>query len=391
MLWTFRSPKEVHHGEGSLDKLSDIIEDEKKAFIVTDKPLRKTGNVDKVIEKLEECEVETKIFDEVEPDPSIQTVKNVAKAMRDYNPDILIGVGGGSTLDTAKSAWPLFQDPEMDIYGVNLWNPIKRKIKFVNIPTTSGTGAELTYGMVLTDKEKGKKVIMTHYDSIPDAIIVDPDLTKTMPPELTASTGFDALAHAIEAFSVTNKNDYSDAMSLYAIKLIFRWLQKAYENPDDMEAREHMHNAATIAGYGFGNSLAGAGHSLGHAAGAVFHEAHGKCVGIALPFYIQFNCEDNEAEKCFAEIARELNLEFDSNSEGADKLVEEIGKLMEAVDFPESLKDLGVSEEELEENLKFLARHAKADMCTDFNRRDVSIDEFKKLFKYMWEGKKVDF
>ena len=287
-MWFFRSP-EIVFGEDALEHLAGI--QGSKAFIVTDENILALGFVELVQAKLSQAGIETAIFAEVEPNPSLQTVQRGAKGALAYEPDWIIGLGGGSCLDAAKSIWIQYERPDLapdDVAPMGRLG-LRQKAHLIAIPTTSGTGAEVTWPIVLSDTEEHRKVSVGHAENIPDIAIVDPVFVNRLPAQITADTGMDVLTHAIEGYTSHWHNDFADGLSLKAIQLVFDYLPRAYEDGgDDPKAREKMHNAATIAGLAFGNSMAAMAHGLGHSMGAILPIPHGRGVGLCLPYTIEF-------------------------------------------------------------------------------------------------------
>ena len=305
-MWYFMVP-EVVFGQDSLSRLAELKG--KSAFIVTDRNIVSLGFVDRVKEQLSQAGIKSNVFDEIQPDPSLQTVKKGTALMRQYEPDWIVAVGGGSVMDAAKAMRVEYERPDLKAEEINPFISdlgLGAKCKLVCIPTTSGTGAEATFAIVLTDTDDQRKLSLINREIATDIAIVDPALAAAMPPGITSSTGMDVLTHAVEAFSCTWKNDFSDGLCLRAIQLVFEYLPRAVKDGQDMEAREKMHNAATIAGIGFTNSLTAMAHATGHSLGAVFHVPHGRAVGLLLPYTIEFI--GDAREDIWAEISYALKL-----------------------------------------------------------------------------------
>ena len=281
-MWYFVSPQIVF-GEGALGALDEL--EGQRALIVTDANLVDLGLVEMVQTHLDKAGIEMRVFDEVEPDPCVQTVHRGAEVAEEYRPDWIIGLGGGSPIDAAKAIWILYERPDLDPAEFNPFIDLglRQKARLITIPTTSGTGAEVTMGIVLTDNEEQRKMGLGNRENVADIAIVDPAMSAMMPPQLTADTGLDALTHAVEGYTCTWHTDLTDGLCLNAVRLIFEYLPRAVADGSDMEARERMHNAAACAGLGFGNALASMAHAMGHTFGAVFHVPHGRAVSILLP------------------------------------------------------------------------------------------------------------
>jgi alcohol dehydrogenase class IV len=388
MMWYFNSPRIVF-GDDALCHLAEISG--RRAFIVTDPNIARLGFVKQVQTHLETAGIESAVFAEVEPDPSLQTAQRCAAAMTEFRPDWIIGLGGGSSIDTAKAAWLLYECPDVDPAGINPFDHfgLRAKAHLIAIPTTSGTGAEVTIATVLTDTETQCKLGLGSYELMPDIAIIDPSLVMGLPPQITADTGLDALTHAIEGYTSSYHNDFTDGLCLKAIDLVFTYLVRAYEDGSDADAREHMHNAATIAGLGFGNSMAALAHAMGHSLGALFHTPHGRAVGLFLPYTIAFTAKGGESR--YAEIARHLRLPAKDETEGAAQLAGAIRQLQHKLKEPISLAELGITPQDFEEAMPQLLANAESDTSLVMSIRIPTSDELERLFHYAYEGKSVDF
>jgi alcohol dehydrogenase class IV len=388
-MWYFRSPHIVF-GEEALDHLASL--QGSRAFIVTDKNMVALGFVEKVQAALSEAGIETAVFAEVEPNPSLQTAQRGGKEALAYEPDLVIGLGGGSCMDAAKAAWFLYERPDKDILDLTPFEVLGlgAKARMIAIPTTSGTGAEVSLGAVLTDREEKRKVAVGSGELVPDIAILDPSFVMELPPAITADTGIDALTHAIEGYTCTWHNDFTDGLCLKAIQLVFDYLPRAYENgATDPQARERMHNAATLAGLGFSNSYAALAHAMGHSLGAVFHVPHGRAVGLFLPYTIEFTA--NGGESRYAEIARFLGLPARDEAEGAATLVAAIRELQEGIGQPTSARALGITHESYTEAMPLLVDNAETDTMVVSCTRFPSTEEVERLFYHAYEGKPIDF
>jgi len=389
-MWFFTSPRTIVFGEGALEYLKEL--EGERVFIVTDKVLRKLGIVDKVVEQLKETGMEIRIFDEVEPEPSKQTIKRGAKILSEFGADWIIGLGGGSCMDAAKAMWVLYERPDLTIEDITPFEKLnlRKKARLINIPTTSGTGADVTWAVVITDAERKVKLELASKEVVADISILDPALVLDLPPRLTADTGMDALVHAIEAYTVQWKNDFSDALALRAIQLIFKYLPRAFKNgKNDPEAREKMHNAATMSGLAFSNSQIGIVHAMGHSLGAVFKIPHGRSVAVFLPYVMEYNL--SEAASLYAEIAEATGITDGSDEEKARKLIEAVRNLMKELEEPLSIKEMGIPREEFEAKLDELIEKANESTGTIVNPRVPTEEDYRKLFLYAYEGKSVDF
>ena len=389
-MWFFRSP-EIVFGEGALDYLADL--QGHKALIVTDENIARLGYVKLVQGTLRPTGIETAVFAEVEPNPSLQTLRRGAQLALSYEPDWIIGLGGGSCMDAAKSIWIQYERPDLEPDNVAPTGRLglRQKAHLIAIPTTSGTGAEVTWPIVVTDLEQHCKLTVGHPENIPDLAIVDPILVGGLPALITADTGMDVLTHAVEGYTSQWHNDFSDGLCLKAIQLVFDYLPRAYENGVlDSEARERMHNAATIAGLGFGNSMAAMAHALGHSMGAVLSIPHGRAVGLCLPYTIEFTIRGGLPTR-YAEIARFLGLPAGDEAEAAANLVEAIRALARRIGQPTTLREAGISAEEFEQKLQKLVDNAMNDSAMIVGLRFPEEEEVRRVCRCMYEGLCVDF
>ncbi|MHA1291807.1 MAG: iron-containing alcohol dehydrogenase [Promethearchaeota archaeon] len=398
-MWFFFSPK-IIYGEDALDYLENIAG--VKCFIVSDKVLEKLGYLKILTDKLAEYGKEWEIFTDVEPDPKEESITKAKEACLAYEPELIIGLGGGSVMDVAKSLWAVYEYPQ---YGLDDFYPFNKdlhnlgnKAKLIAIPTTSGTGAETTWAVVISRFEDNvwKKYEQAHKGLIPMYAIIDPVFPAGMPPKLTIDTGFDALAHSIEGIVAVWRNEFSNAMCLKAVELIFKYLPIAYKDGNNKEARDMMHQAATMAGLGFGNSQAHIGHTLGHVWGAVFHIPHGTCVGIFLTYVTQFcinNQENDDAIEILAKFAKQLGWAdwSENNKDAANIVIKKIKELQKEVNFPTKLADTGVSKEDMEKNMDVLVSLCFQSSSSVMSPRSASGDQFRKIMEYAYEGKDIDF
>lgn len=387
-MWEITFPRTIAAGEGALEHLKRIKG--KRALIITGKIVRKIGFVDKVANYLKEAGVEAEIF-EVEPEPSVETIVQGAEFARNYGPDWIIGLGGGSNIDAAKAIWVLYERPDLEVASINPFIKLgmRKKARLICISTTSGSGSEATWATVISNPAEKRKMELANKELVPDMAIIDPELPMTMPQKLVADTGLDALTHAIEAYVSPLSNDFSDALAIKAIQTIFKYLRRSYGNPEDKEAREKMHNAATMAGMAFTNSEVGIVHALGHVIGGVFHISHGRAMAIILPYSIEYNAR--EAMERYADIARAIGIEAKTNSEAVEKLVEAIRELKRELGEPASLKETGISFDEFKKKLDDAVNKAMKSVVLRGNPRALNLDEARKLFTYIYERKKVDF
>ncbi len=402
MQW-FKVPPKIYFEAGSIKYLSKM-QGISRAFIVTDQSMVKLGYVDKIIYQLEKHanRVHIKIFSDVEPDPSFDTIDRGVEAMGEFNPDVIIALGGGSAIDAAKGMWLFYEHPDVDKEGLKLkfldirkrtykYPKLGLKAKFVAIPTTSGTGSEVTSFAVITDKNNNVKYPFADYELTPDVAIIDPDLVLSLPKTLTADTGMDTLTHAMEAYVSNMASDFTDSLAEKAGELIHKYLLRAYENGNDREAREKVHNASCIAGMAFTNAFLGVNHSLAHKLGGEFHIAHGRCNAILLPYVIRYNASKPSkfvsfpkyeyyiADEKYANFAKKIGLDVKDTEDGVNKLIEMVKTMNKKLGIPKSFKEYGINEEEYMNKLDTLANHAFEDQCTTANPRLPLVSELKKI------------
>ena len=410
MQW-FKIPEKIYFEAGAigyLEKMPDI----ERAFIVTDESMVKLGYVDKILYHLRKRNhyVHSEIFADVESDPSFDTIKKGVKAMESFKPDVIIALGGGSPIDAAKGMWLFYEHPDADVEGLKLkfmdirkrtykFPKLGTKCKMVAIPTTSGTGSEVTSFAVITDKEKNKKYPLADYELTPDVAIVDPDLVMSLPKSITADTGMDVLTHAIEAYVSNMASDYTDGLAEKAVELIMKYLKVAYDDGSNKEAREKVHNASTIAGMAFTNAFLGINHSLAHKMGAEFHMPHGRINAILLPYVIRYNSSKPTkfvsfpkyeyfiADKKYYELAKKVGLKADTVEEGINSLIEKIKELNEHMNIPKSFKEAGIDEQEFLAKVDMLADRAFEDQCTTANPRLPLVTELKQILLDSYYGK----
>jgi alcohol dehydrogenase class IV len=388
-MWYFVVP-EVVFGQDALSHLAELKG--KSAFIVTDRNIVKLGLVDKVKEQLSQAGIQASVFDEVEPDPSLQTVQKGVAVMNQYGPDLVVAVGGGSVMDAAKAMRVQYERPDIKPEEINPFISdlgLGAKCKLVCIATTSGTGAEATFATVLTDTAEQRKLSLINREIIPDIAIVDPEMARGMPPQITADTGMDVLTHAVEGFTCTWKNDFTDGLCIKAIQLVFQYLPRVVKDGADMEAREKMHNAGCIAGIGFINALSSMAHAAGHSLGALFHVPHGRAVGLFLPYTIEFIGEARE--ELWAEIAYVIKLEVPKGKRAATVLAQTIRGLAREINQPLSIKEAGISLDSFNKVMGKLIDNVMADGSLIVSPRIPNVAETEKFFGYVYEGKSIDF
>ncbi len=388
----FTIPRDVYYGAGSLEELKNL-KGKKAMVVVGGSSMQKTGFLDKTVDYLKEAGMEVELFEGVEPDPSVETVMKGAEAMRKFQPDWIVSVGGGSPIDAAKAMWTFYEYPETDFQTLITpfsFPELRTKAKFAAIPSTSGTATEVTAFAVITDYDKGIKYPLADYNITPDVAIVDPEVAETMPKLLVAHTGMDALTHAFEAYVSDLHSPFTDPLALSAIKMVFGNLNESYAG--DKVAKENMHYAQCLAGMAFTNALLGITHSLAHKTGAVFeggHIPHGEANAIYLPYVIQFNAKKAAAR--YADIARFIGLEGKDDIEITGKLIDKINNFNKALGIPKSMKEWGVPEDEFKAKVKKIAEDAVADACTGSNPRSVTPKEMELLLNSIYFGEDVDF
>ena len=385
----FTLPRDIYFGENSLEVLK-TLKGKRAMVVVGGGSMKRFGFLDKVEAYLKEAGIEVRLIEGVEPDPSVETVMSGAKAMRDFEPDWIISIGGGSPIDAAKAMWIFYEYPEFTFeqavvpFGLP---ELRTKAKFVAIPSTSGTATEVTAFSVITDYKSQIKYPLADFNLTPDIAIVDPALAQTMPATLTAHTGMDALTHAIEAYVAGLRSYFSDPLAMQAIVMVKESLLKSYEG--DKTARDEMHIAQCLAGMAFSNALLGITHSMAHKSGAVFHIPHGCANAIFLPYVIDFNkknCMDR-----YATIARTLGLAGNTDEELVDSLTDMIKQMNKNMNIPLTLREYGITEEDFYANVERIAHNAVLDACTGSNPRPINDEEMKKLYTCTFTGEKVNF
>ncbi|MEG0877987.1 MAG: bifunctional acetaldehyde-CoA/alcohol dehydrogenase [Oscillospiraceae bacterium] len=410
MQW-FKVPPKIYFEEDSIQYL-EKMEDISRAFIVTDPMMVKLGNVDKILYYLRKREVycHSEIYSDVESDPSVECILRGVEAMRVFQPDVIIAIGGGSAIDAAKGMWLFYEHPETSFDGLRqrfldirkrafAFPKLGEKTKLVAIPTTSGTGSEVTSFSVITDKANGNiKYPLADYALTPDVAIIDPQFTWSMPKSIVADTGLDVLTHAIEAYVSVMASDYTDGLALHAIYLVFSYLERSFTEGDH-KAREKMHNASAIAGMAFTNAFLGLNHSMAHKLGGEFHIPHGRANAILLPYVIEYNAQkptkfasfpkykEYIADLRYAKIAKYLGLPASTTEEGVKSLVAAIRDLMKKVERPTTIKDCGVKEGEFMSKVDELSYKAFEDQCTTANPVYPLVSEIKDLYIKAYYGK----
>jgi alcohol dehydrogenase class IV len=390
-MWFFNSP-EIVYGEDALSYLDDLPG--KRAFIVTDAVLHEMGFTERIAEHLRTAGLAVAYFAEVEPDPSLDTVLRGAAAMAAFQPDWIVGLGGGSPLDAAKAMWAVYERPDLRPDEIT---PLFRlglgtKAHMVAIPTTSGTGSEATWQYVLSLPEEGRKLGFGSREDLPTIAIIDPSLTAKLPARITADTGIDVLSHAVEGYTSSWHNDFTDGLCLRAAQLVFRYLPRAVADGGigtDMEAREKMAIAATLGGLGWGNSFVGLAHAMGHSLGAVFHRPHGRAVGAFLPCTVEFTAHCDAAR--YLDLAEALRLTAEDEQSAGLAVAEAIRGLLRRIGQPATVADLGIDAAEYEAALERLCDLAENDPSILPCARLPKRQELATLYRYAYEGKPADF
>jgi alcohol dehydrogenase class IV len=393
----FTLPRDLYHGKGSLEELKNL-KGKKAIVVVGGGSMKRFGFLDKVEGYLKEAGMEVALFENVEPDPSVETVMKGAKAMTEFEPDWIIAMGGGSPIDAAKAMWALYEYPEVtfeDLITPFSFPTLRQKAKFCAIPSTSGTATEVTAFSVITDYAKGIKYPLADFNITPDVAIVDSELAEKMPAKLTANTGMDAMTHAIEAYVSTLHCDFTDPLALHAIKLIFENIEASYAG--DAAARETMHNAQCLAGMAFSNALLGIVHSMAHKTGAAYtggHIVHGAANAMYLPKVIQFNAKNEDAAKRYAEIADFMRFPGNTTEEKVEVLISKIKELSAKLNIATCIKDYEggiIDEKEFMDKLPQIAELAIGDACTGSNPRIPTQEEMEKLLKACYYDEEIDF
>ena len=402
----FTLPRDLYHGENALEALKTFTG--KRAVIcVGGGSMKRFGFLDKAIAYLQEAGMEVKVIDGIEPDPSVETVMNGAAVMREFQPDWIVAIGGGSPIDAAKAMWIKYEYPETtfeDMCKVFGLPKLRTKAHFCAVSSTSGTATEVTAFSIITDYAKGIKYPIADFEITPDVAIVDPALAQTMPKKLVAHTGMDAMTHAIEAYVSTAHCDYTDPLAMHAIKMIQRDLVNSYNG--DVTARNEMHNAQCLAGMAFSNALLGIVHSMAHKTGAVFadygaHIIHGAANAMYLPKVIAFNAKNPEAKQRYSVIADNMNLGGSNDDEKVALLIAALRKMNDDLNIPHCIKNYGadsypceqgfVPENVFLERLPEIAKNAIGDACTGSNPRIPTQKEMEELLKCCYYDTEVNF
>lgn len=385
----FTIPRDTYFGKGTIEELKNL-KGKKAVIVIGGGSIKRSGALDRITSYLEEAGMETMLIEGVENDPTVKTVLNGAKTMSDFEPDWIVAVGGGSPIDAAKAMWIFYENPDFTFEeAAKPFNlpALRTKSQFAAVTTTSGTGTEVTAFSVITDDETGLKYPIADFNITPDVAIVDTELAQSMPAQLTAHTGMDALTHAIEAYTSTASNEITDALALKSIEMMHEYLLKSYKG--DSVAKEKMHIAQCMAGMSFSNGLLGIVHSMAHKTGKIFGIPHGCANAIYLPYVIQFN--KSEAAAAYADISKRLGLFGTNDGELVQSLISMIYDYNKAMNIPVNLREFGVDEAQFMTKLDEIAEGAVADPCTGTNPRDISVAQMKDLFKCAYTGADITF
>ena len=390
----FCLPRDIYHGKGCLEELKNL-KGSRAMLVVGGGSMKRQGFLDKAVGYLKEAGMEVQVFEGVEPDPSVETVMKGAEAMKAFQPDWIVAMGGGSPIDAAKAMWAFYEYPDVTFEALCTpfnFPELRQKAKFAAIPSTSGTATEVTAFSVITDYQTGVKYPLADFNITPDVAIVDSDLVAGLPVKQVAYTGMDALTHAIEAYVSTLHGPFTDPLALQAIEMVLDYLPASYNM--NMDAREQMHYAQCLAGMAFSNALLGIVHSMAHKTGAAFstgHIPHGCANAIYLPYVIQYNAKNKEAAERYAEIARRMGLDGNSQQALINSLRKKIQEFNKLMNIPLTLKDFGIQEEEFKEKLPKIAELAVGDACTGSNPREITPAQMEKLLTCTYYGTEVDF
>lgn len=411
MLW-FKVPPKIYFKRGAVDLALRELEGRKRAFIVTDRFLFDSGAVNAIVKVLDEIKIEYQIFFDVKPDPTLSTINEAMTMIKMFQPDVFISFGGGSPMDAAKIMWLMYEQPDINFSDISMrFMDIRKRIcsikdlgqkaMMVAIPTTSGTGSEVTPFAIITDDKDGTKYAIADYALTPNMAIVDPNFVDHMPKGLTSASGIDALVHSVEAYVSNMATNFTNSNALEAIKLVFRYLERSYKNgADDPLAREKMHYAATIAGISFANAFLGLCHSMAHKLGAMYHIPHGVANALLFRQIIRYNASDKPKKQAifpqykypcaktrYAQIADNLTLGGTTEDEKVELLIASIDKLMKSIDLPNSIKDFGVDEKTFFDNLDTLTELAFDDQCTGANPVYPLMKDIREIYTNSYYGK----
>lgn len=411
MLW-YKVPSNIYFKAGSTEYALRELADKKRAFIITDKPLFDLGMTNKVTKVLDDIKIQYQIFSEVNPDPDLDTINRAMKIINNFKPDVIIALGGGSPMDAAKIIWLMYEQPELKFEDLAMrfmdirkrifeFPKLGKKATMVAIPTTSGTGSEVTPFSIITDNETGTKYAIADYALTPDMAIIDTNLVLSMPKNLTSASGIDIMTHALESYVSVMSSDFTHGHSLEAAKLVFQYLPRSYKNGgEDFEAREKVHHAATLAGMAFANAFLGVCHSMAHKLGNKFNIPHGWANAMLISQVVRYNATDVPVKQAtfpqykfpnvkakYASISDYMGFGGKTDDEKVDNLIKALEKLKKEINAPATIKDFGISKEDFEQALKDgLAAQAFDDQATGANPRYPLIEEIEQLYRYAYDG-----
>ncbi|MFQ3546215.1 iron-containing alcohol dehydrogenase [Halobacillus rhizosphaerae] len=383
----FTIPRDIYFGENALDKLKSI-KGEKALLVIGGGSVKENGNLDKIQSNLSEAKIDIKVIEGITEEPSTQMVQDHLQVVKDFQPDWIIGIGGGSPMDAAKALWISYEHPELTFEEMSQpFNlpELRSKARFIGIPTTSGTASEISNLSVIKDSETGVKYPLADFELTPDLAIIDPVMVQSMPKHVLAYSGMDAVTHSIEAYVAKPRTTFTNSLSIEAAEILNDNLLASYN--EDKEAREQVHYAQAMAGMAFANAVLGNVHSLAHKSGPTFGVPHGCANAIYLPYVIQFN--RSVVEDRYAALARRIGLSGNTDEELVDSLIEWVRDLNRKMDVPNTLEEFGVSEELFNEHVDQMAANAVEDPCTGTNPRETSVDQMKELFTAAYYGQKV--
>lgn len=412
MLW-FRAPEKVYFKKGclpvALKELKDVL-GKKRAFIVTDSFLYKNGYTHVITDRLNEMGLTYTVFSDVQPDPTLANAQAGAKLMKEFEPDVIIAMGGGSAMDAAKIMWVLYEHPEVDFMDMAMrfidirkrvytFPKMGEKAYFIAVPTSSGTGSEVTPFAVITDQETGIKYPLADYQLLPNMAIVDTDNMMSQPKGLTSASGVDVLTHALEAYASVMATDYTDGLALKAMKNVFDYLPTAYNEPNNVEARQKMADASCMAGMAFANAFLGVCHSMAHKLGAFHHLPHGVANALLISLVVDYNSAENprkmgtfsqyqypHTRARYAECARFCGIQAKDDEEAVKKLTEKIEALKKAVGIKPCIKDYGIDEKDFLDRLDEMVEQAFDDQCTGANPRYPLMSEIREMYLKAYYG-----
>ena len=386
----FTIPRDIFYGKGSMRELASLTTF-KRAFIVTDKVIPKLGFLMELNDILTSAGMETRVYTGVQSDPDITIVNEGAELMRQFQPDLIVAIGGGSSIDAAKAMWVFYEHPHLTFNDIlkNGVPPLRHKAHMAAIPSTSGTGSEVTSFIVISDHAAKIKYPIADFDLTPDIAVLDSEVAKTMPPKLAAYTAMDALCHAVEAYVAQNRSNFTNPLAIHAITVLLGYMQQSYDG--DLDARGEMHIAQCLSGMAFANAGLGITHSLAHKIGGALGVPHGLCNAILMPYIIRYNAHDRRAMRHYANIGRRLGLEGLREMNLCNSLIRTIRDMADYMSIPRTLQEAGVKEEDYLAAREAMARNAMEDDCTPTNPRVPTVEDMERLLDCAYYGKPVNF